>query len=90
MNSQLALHNLRCEYQTNPVGIDVYRPRLSWALREEYMGVKQSAYRILVAESEAGLTENTGFIWDSGRIESDTSFHVPYAGTTLGSRQRCY
>lgn len=40
---------LRCEYLVNPLGIDVERPRLSWALAAGPREHGQSAYQILVA-----------------------------------------
>ncbi|HKK18760.1 MAG TPA: hypothetical protein VJ952_08775, partial [Opitutales bacterium] len=47
--------DLRCEYLRDPVGIDVAEPRFSWKLDspEPVRGLKQTAYRILVASSEA-------------------------------------
>jgi hypothetical protein len=43
---------LKCEYRTNPLGIDESVPRLSWALESEGRSQVQSAYRVLVAASE--------------------------------------
>jgi alpha-L-rhamnosidase len=37
----------------NPMGIDVAQPRLSWVLRSDIRGRKQTAYGILVACNEA-------------------------------------
>src|SRR5262249_49779801 len=44
---------LRCEYLTDPLGIDVEQPRLSWLLPVGSPG--QSAYQILVASSSDHL-----------------------------------
>ncbi|MCU1259838.1 MAG: alpha-L-rhamnosidase, partial [Bryobacterales bacterium] len=78
---------LRCEYRVNPVGIDVTAPRLSWALAADpsARGVRQTAYRILVASSERTLRSNTGDLWDSGRVESAQSAHVAYEGGPMSS-----
>jgi alpha-L-rhamnosidase len=46
---------LRCEYRTNPLAIDVNNPRLSWALESSQRGQRQTAYRILVADCEKKL-----------------------------------
>jgi alpha-L-rhamnosidase len=46
---------LRCEYATNPLGIDVARPQLSWALESRQRGQVQTAYQILVAGTEEDL-----------------------------------
>ena len=47
---------LRCEYRVNPQGIDVTEPRLSWELtaaNAKLRGLRQSAYRVVAASSEA-------------------------------------
>ena len=81
---------LRGEYLHNPLGIDVREPRLSWALESEQNGHTQTAYRILAASSEQLLAAGQGDLWDSGVVSSAETLHVPYAGTKLASRQRCY
>ena len=67
---------LQTEYLTNPIGIDVHDPRLSWNCEG---GITQTAYRI-VAETE-GIT-----VWDSGKVVS-SCMHVRYPKQLL-SRQR--
>jgi alpha-L-rhamnosidase len=81
---------LRCEYLDNPVGIDARRPRLSWWLDDDRPAEIQTAYRILAASRAALLDDETGDLWDSGRIESATTLNVPYGGAPLKSRQRVY
>ncbi|MBP7825545.1 MAG: family 78 glycoside hydrolase catalytic domain [Verrucomicrobia bacterium] len=81
---------LRCEFLDNPLGIDTVQPRLSWVLRATQRGARQSAYQVLVASSAAQLKAHRGDLWDSGRIESDQSIHVHYAGQPLKSRQQCF
>ncbi len=83
---------LRCEYLTDPLGIDVARPRLSWALqavRPVDRGQKQTAYQVLVASCEARLAHDQGDLWDSGKVVSDAAIQVEYAGKPLSSRMRC-
>ncbi|MCX7805429.1 MAG: family 78 glycoside hydrolase catalytic domain, partial [Planctomycetota bacterium] len=80
--------DLRCEYQERPLGIDEPRPRLSWKLEDAGRGTRQTAYRILVASSPEVLARDRGDIWDSGRVRSDRSVHVEYAGRRLESRRR--
>ena len=41
--------NLRCEYLSNPLGIDVPQPRFSWVLEHSARGEMQTAYQVLVA-----------------------------------------
>jgi alpha-L-rhamnosidase len=38
--------NLCCEYRSNPLGIDVLAPRLSWVLASNRRGARQTAYQI--------------------------------------------
>ena len=51
------------------------------------MGWVESAYRILVASSDALLLRNQGDLWDSGKVNSDKSIQVSYAGKQLISGQ---
>ncbi|MCX7824684.1 MAG: glycoside hydrolase family 78 protein [Verrucomicrobiae bacterium] len=81
---------LRCEYRVNPLGIGETAPRLSWIVESPERGQRQTAYRVFVASSEAALAEKTGDLWDSGRIASDETTCVVYAGKPLVSGQRCF
>ena len=81
--------NLRCEYRTNPLGIDEQNPRLSWILKPVLRGQKQTAYQILVSSSEEKVAAYKGDLWDSGKVDSNESINVLYRGKALGSSQRC-
>jgi alpha-L-rhamnosidase len=75
------------------MGIDVLQPRLSWVLepvKHASRGQFQSAYQILVASSEALLSNDRGDLWDSGRVSSGQSIQVAYAGRPLSSLQQCF
>ena len=88
----LAPAELRCEYQVDPVGIDVTQPRLSWtlgAVAVEARGLTQAAYQVLVAGTPEKLAADQGDLWDSGKVESDQQLHIAYAGKPLASRTRC-
>jgi alpha-L-rhamnosidase len=82
--------DLRCEYLHNPLGIDTPYPRMSWRLVSDLPGQSQSAYRITAASSAAALAEGRPNLWDSGRVESSETIHIPYAGVSLTSGQRCW
>ena len=88
--ASLAPDQLRCEYLPNPLGIDMPQPRLSWILESRQRAQTQAAFQVLVASSEANLKSNTGDLWDSGKVASDQSLHVIYAGKPLVSSQRCF
>lgn len=81
---------LRCESMVNPLGLDEAQPRLSWAMDDPRRGARQTAYRIVVASTPEKLASVDGDLWDTGRVESDRSIHVPYAGKPLASHQRCH
>ena len=85
--ADLAVSALTCEFMSNPRGIKTPAPRLSWKLDSDQRDVAQTAYRIEVARSAEKLAAGEADLWDSGRVASDQSYLVPYAGTTLASRQ---
>jgi len=79
--------HLRCEYFENPLGIDERQPRLSWWLDAGHRrGARQTARQVLVSSEPGGPPD----LWDSGRIASDVSLHIAYAGKPLRSRQRAW
>jgi alpha-L-rhamnosidase len=84
------LNALTCEYTANPLGIENKSPRLSWVLEAEERGQRQTAYQILVASAPEKLTEAGADLWNTGRVRTDRSVHIPYGGSPLSSRQRCY
>ena len=88
--SNVKLKALRCEQRINPQGIDAPTPRLSWELQSDERGQRQSAYRVLVASSPQQLAADTADLWDSGKVASDQSIHVPYTGKPLASNQPCF
>jgi alpha-L-rhamnosidase len=81
---------MTCEFMTNPLGIDVTIPRLSWMLESDERGAAQTAYHILVASSEKILERNQGDIWDSSKQAESQSALIPYNGQPLKSRQICF
>jgi alpha-L-rhamnosidase len=81
---------LRCEYLDNPLGIDQTRPRLSWIIQSPVRGDRQRAYQVLVATTQEALTHDHGDLWDSGRVDSDRSINVEYAGKPLRSGMVCH
>lgn len=82
--------HLLCEYLSNPLGIDVLQPRLSWQLRAQARGEGQHGYQVLVASTPELLAAGIGDQWDSGEIPSEETLHIEYRGAPLRSRQRCW
>ena len=85
----LSVTNLRCEYKSNPVGIDITNPRMSWEVLSSERGTLQTAYEVRVASSVADFSKKK-LIWDSGKKSSDASIHVAYEGPALESGRRYY
>lgn len=67
--------------RSNPVGLDenIY---FSWKMQDSKVGQKQSAYQIWVSTDERNL-EKENYVWDSGKILSEKSVSIPYAGLNL-------
>ena len=87
---KIRAHNLKCEYFTNPLGIDVPFPRFSWQIFQQKRGAAQSAYRIFVSLSPDEAAAGRGEIWDSGVIASGQCTSIEYRGLPLKSRTRYY
>jgi alpha-L-rhamnosidase len=81
-----SLKNLKVEYMTNPVGLDMPHPRFSWQLDAQQRGSKQTAYLLRVSTDAAGNNE----VWSSGKVASDASVHIPYDGAPLLPSTRYY
>ncbi|MFT3949516.1 MAG: family 78 glycoside hydrolase catalytic domain [Agriterribacter sp.] len=75
--------NLRCEYLTNPLGLDALHPRFSWEMTSNERGKNQKAYQIIVADSEEAIGRNEGNVWNSGKVSSIESFHISFNGKPL-------
>ncbi|MGA2985475.1 MAG: family 78 glycoside hydrolase catalytic domain [Terriglobia bacterium] len=82
--------NLRCEYLTDPLGVDSPQPRFSWVLAHSQRGEKQAAYQVLVATEPDGLAHDRGDQWDSGKVPSEEFSQVVYGGKALGSGRNYY
>ena len=70
----------------DPIGFHDPSPTLSWKLPAAAGVTSQSAYRI-VAATDADLLADQPDLWDSGKVASDASAWVAYAGKKLQSRQ---
>lgn len=81
---------LRCNFMTNPMGIDTRRPQLSWQSDSTARNWSQSAYQVLVATSPELLSASKPDVWDSGRQDSAESAGIDYAGPALTSARRYY
>ena len=76
--AQVSVTGLLTENMTNPVGIDAAQPRFSWQLVSYKRNTVQTAYELRVSEG-------TRPVWNTGRVNSDQSVHIVYAGEPLAS-----
>ncbi|MGA2231391.1 MAG: family 78 glycoside hydrolase catalytic domain [Tepidisphaeraceae bacterium] len=88
-DSPVQLTQLTVEHMTNPIGIGIAQPRFSWKLQSDRPGEVQTAYEIRAASTSAALA-NQPDLWDSGKVASDQSVLVPWAGKPLESRAIVY
>ena len=82
----LETYHLKCDYRSNPIGIDDRQPEFSWKIKSDATCVLQSEYHVQVAENENFVT----LLWDSGIILSDNSTHVAYGGPDFRNCTRYY
>ena len=73
----------RVEYNTNPEGLDVERPRFSWRLEGEGRNRKQTAYQLQVGGPD-------GQVWDSGKVTSDENESGRVRWRSLALRRRLH
>ena len=66
------------------------KPSFTWIVNDDRQNVKQTAYRILVGTDRARLEKDETDLWDSGKVDSDASVAVPYAGKDLPPKTVIY
>lgn len=84
----LRIERTTVEYADTLLGTEVEHPRLTWELTAGGRGARQSAYRVRVAPTEKDLVRGQHLVWDSGRVESDRTVGIIYAGPALKPRTR--
>jgi hypothetical protein len=89
-DGQATAARLRCEYWDAPLNVDLPHPRLSWVINSTQRGDFQKAYQIQVASSAQKLLQGSADLWDSGKIVSDQTAQIAYAGTPLHSNDPCF
>ena len=79
MGNKFTVINLKVEYSKTPLGIDIKIPRFAWQMSAPVggRGYKQTAYQIIVTDPKGTL------VWDTSKIESDSSLNILYAGSEL-------
>lgn len=78
-----SVYNLKCEQESNPLGIETRHPRFSWQINAEARNFEQKGWQILVADSPEELESDKGNIWNSGKVKGSSSVLMPFAGNEL-------
>jgi alpha-L-rhamnosidase len=85
-----AVGDLRCEFSSDPLGIDEGRPRLSWRIIGSERGERQTAWEVVAGRSRAALGNDQDVLWDSGKVASANSTLLAYEGPALSSCQQVF
>jgi hypothetical protein len=73
--------SLSVDHMLEPEAIEDTKPTFGWKLIADGRGVKQSAYEVQVAKTEAELLAGTD-VWNSGKQTSAESLEIPYGGSS--------
>ena len=73
--------NLEVDKLISPLGLDSTNPDFSWIIKSEDYDVAQTHYQIFVATDQ--IFSKNSLVWDSGKVSSDESVYVKYAGEAL-------
>lgn len=88
--NQLSFYDLKTEYKTTPLSIDVQHPGFSWKIKATERNTLQDYYQIQAATSSADLKKGKNLLWDTEKTKSSSSIHIRYAGKELVSMQPVY
>ena len=87
---EFSIDNLKCEYKTNPIGVDIETPRFNWIMNSSQRGAYQTAYRIIVSSTQENCKQDVGDIWDSKKVDSDKSNQIYFEGIELKSNSKYF
>lgn len=74
----MKIGDMRSEYRSSPIGIDVSTPRFSWTYQDGASAM--NSYRVRLAKSARNLSDVQKCIWVSNRLSNGESM-VQYDGT---------
>jgi alpha-L-rhamnosidase len=81
--------DLKADGKTDPLtALDA--PRLSWRIESDQRGVHQTAWQILAASKPELLEEGKANLWNSGKIATERSPFVKYAGINPDYGKPCF
>ncbi len=86
-------YELRINSLSQPLAIQGLEPVFSWKLRagdEQAKSLRQTGYRLLVATNPSLLNQEIGDLWDTGRVNSASTYGIRYGGKPLKSKLNCF
>ena len=81
----LTVTGLQAGGRTNPIGLGLEAPSLSWRSESTARGVLQTAYEVRVSDGDNAESGNS---WSTGKVESDQQINVVYDGAALEDQTR--
>lgn len=83
------IDRLQVNYTNTPIGIDENNPSFSWIMISDSYAARQTAYRLVIATSEADIAAGK-YVYDSGRTTSGISVDVRASDINLKPKTRYY
>lgn len=75
----VTVRQMRCEYQENPIGIDIAHPRFTWTYEGDSTW-RQGSYKLVLARSEKDLRHHRN-VWESA-VTASSQMRARYTGET--------
>ncbi len=88
--SKIEIISPTVEMQDGKQPLATAEPRFSWCYEADVDNVVQREYRIIVASSREKAEQGIGDMWDSESVDTNQMLYIPYGGTPLKSRDRCW
>ncbi len=90
LRAEFSVTELKCDWASDPLGVDSAVPRLAWKLNDPTRGAKQTAFEIRAASSPEKLAAGQADLWSSGEVHSADQLQIPYGGPPLATAQKVY
>lgn len=74
--------DLKTDHLENPIGLDNLSPRFSWKIKDNRVGARQVAYRVIVGTDSLNVLNGNANQWDTGKKMSDEIL-LTYSGKLL-------
>lgn len=87
---QVQVVNLRCNNRNSPLGIDSKPPVFSWQISTDQKGFMQKACQLIISDNLIAIKNGAGNTWNSGKIKTNQSINLAYAGKKLSAAHKYY